>query len=200
MKKVFIVNITLIIFIISSPFINSEVGASFFSDEPTATVIDDETGKPIEGAVAISIWRKAVYTWTFWISGVNEVPSKIEESVSDKNGNIFIPGYWNWHLFEYKYPRLDVYKFGYICWDQYAIFIYNGKNELRKDFDKKHRIIRLKKWPEGFSYETHYSFVSGVTSDESYRADKKLFLNEFKKESPYQIKEKHERWQKEEIK
>ncbi len=36
---------------------------------PTVTVIDEETGKPIEGAVAIAIWRKPSWTKGAWFEG-----------------------------------------------------------------------------------------------------------------------------------
>ena len=89
--------------------------------EPTAIVVDDETGKPIEGAVALAIWRKHTTKETAWFEGGMLVPVRIEEVVSDKGGNIYIDGFWGWHLFENRYSRLMVYKPGYVCWDQHNL-------------------------------------------------------------------------------
>lgn len=157
--------------------------------EPTAIVVDAETGEPIEGAVAIAIWRKHSVTKRAWFEGGTMVVVHIEEAVSDKEGKIYIDDFWDWHLFENRYPRLTIYKPRYVCWDQKNIY----KGTLRYDFDKEHRIVRMKKWPKDFSFNRHSSFVNSVTMNDSNKASKKLFRKAFDYERPYRINESTKR-------
>lgn len=160
------------------------------NDEPTAIVIDDETGEPIEGAVAIAIWRKHSIKEVAWFEGGMMIPVRIEEVVSDKEGKIYIDGFWGWHLNENRYPRLTIYKPGYVCWDQKIIYINEFKSEKRKDFDKGHRIARMKKWPEEFSFNGHWSFMDSVTMGDSSEASEKLFRKAFDYETPSRVIER----------
>lgn len=152
---------------------------------PTVTVVDAETGEPIEGAVAIAIWRKHSIKERAWWEGGTMVVVKIEEAVSDKDGNIYIDGFWGWYIAKNRYPRLTIYKPGYVCWDQ--INLYEGG--LRTDFDQDHRIARMEKWPEGFSFVQHESFVYYCTSGEYSEAPNQLFNDTFRYENPFFIKE-----------
>jgi hypothetical protein len=156
---------------------------------PTATVIDDETGEPIEGAIAIAIWRKNSIKAVAWFEGGKEVPVRIEEVFSDKGGRLFIKGFWNWHLFKMEYPRLTIYKFGYVCWDQQRIFHPKSSWEDRKDFNRDNRIVRLKKWPEDMSFEKHSSFMSNVTHGDYSRSKDHLLIKAFGSEDNYLIQE-----------
>ncbi|HQJ09476.1 MAG TPA: hypothetical protein PLF54_10780, partial [Deltaproteobacteria bacterium] len=130
----------------------SSTGSECFSlrdnPSPAATVIDDETGRPIEGAVALAVWRKHSSTARAWWEGGTDVVVRIEEVVSDKDGNIFIEDFWSWHLFENNEPHLTIYKFGYVCWDQGQIYIDALNASKRIDFGEKNRTVRMKKWPE----------------------------------------------------
>ncbi len=187
MKDVKTLNYILIMMAIASLFVCFLTpNLCFAKDEPTATIIDNETGKPIEGAVAIAIWRKTSTKDRAWFEGGTEIPSRIEEAVSDKNGNIFIKKFWNWHLLETHYPRLTVYKFGYVCWDQ--IFIM-GQKEDRKDFNKESRIVRMVKWSKGFSLYLHDSFIQSCTRGEYNLVPTLLFYNAFEEERAFELKE-----------
>jgi len=165
-------------------------------DLPTATVIDDETGKPIEGAVAIAIWRGRTGDCALMeglLVGCWGV-KRIEEVVSDKDGVLNISDFWKTTKdpgsFGTAYnPRLTVYKFGYVCWDHQRIFQPNYKWGNRTDFDKNNRIVRLKKWPEGFPYKEHLSFMSGVTNGDASNSQYKLFNKCFDLERDYRSKE-----------
>lgn len=157
---------------------------------PTATVIDEETGKPIEGAVAIAIWREHSFTKRAWWEGGTDVVVRIEEAVSDRNGNIFIDGFWDWHFYEDRYPHLTIYKPGYVCWDQGNIYIDEFHGPRRTDFDKDHRIARMRKWPEGFSFVGHEKFVSNVTFSDYTRAPQQLFNKAFDYETSFRVKER----------
>ncbi len=106
---------------------------------PTAIVMDADTGEPIEGAVAIAFWRKDLGNYT-WFEGGRREPVRIEEVISDKEGNIYIDDFWDWHLQKGSYPRLTVYKFGYVCWDQKKLFEEKDGSKFRTDFNKEQRV------------------------------------------------------------
>lgn len=145
---------------------------------PTAIVIDEETGKPIEGAVAIAIWRKNKITEGAWFEGGREVPVRIEEVVSDKEGRLCIQGFWNWHLYDNRYPRLTVYKFGYVCWDQEKIFMSNYKWQKRTDFNRNSQIVRLKKWQEIYLQEEQLTFIRSIMRGDEFKTKDQLFFKE----------------------
>ncbi len=158
--------------------------------EPTVIVVDAKTGAPIEGAVAIAIWRKLSTEERAWFEGGTEVPTRIEEAVSDAQGRIYIDDFWEWHFSKSRYPRLTIYKPRYICWDQKLIHMPGHKSEQRKDFDKKHRIARLKRWPENFSFVRHYRFVNSVTSGDAHDAPQQKFVGAFDYERKFRIDER----------
>lgn len=160
--------------------------------KPTAIVIDAETGQPIEGAVVIAIWRKHSFK-DAWFEGGTMIVARVEEAVSDMEGNIYIDDFWDWHLFEDRSPHLTIYKTGYVCWDQANIYINEYNAPERKDFNKDNRIARLKKWPEGFSFVGHGSFVNSVTQGDMHEAPKKLFRKAFDYERNYRVMERTER-------
>ena len=151
---------------------------------PTAIVLDAETGKPIEGAVAIAIWRGEDKDGP-WFEGGSQVAERIEEAVSDKEGKIYIDDFWDWHLLELSYPRLTIYKPGYVCWDQKNIYIDRFHSEERKDFDKENRIARIKKWPDNFSFVSHWNFMDSVTYGDIDNSQQKIFQKAFNFEKPY---------------
>lgn len=158
--------------------------------KPTAIVIDADTEEPIEGAVAIAIWRKHSTKEAAWFEGGKMVPVRIEEVLSDAQGRIYIDVFWGWYLFENRYPRLTIYKQGYICWDQKLIHIPGHSSEQREDFDKKNRIARLKKWPENFSFVRHSHFVSSVTGfGDVHDASQQKFLKAFNYETTFFVDE-----------
>ena len=160
---------------------------------PAATVIDEETGKPIEGAVALAIWREHSYTKRAWWEGGTDIVVRIEEAVSDSEGKIFIDGFWTWHFYEDRYPHLTIYKPGYVCWDQGNVYIDEFHGPKRTDFDEDHRIVRMRKWPDGFSFVGHKTFVYGVTQGDYNNASKRLFKHAFDYEVPFAVKENTER-------
>jgi hypothetical protein len=187
--KLVVINLILTCFFFS---LSHDSRAMGFNPLPTVTVIDDETGKPIEGAVAIAIWRKTSDTEGAWFEGGKFEVLRIEEEVSDSNGNIFIDGFWNWHLIEERYPHLTIYKPGYVCWDQSSIYLGELQRATRTDFDKNHRSARMRKWPEGFSFVGHNSFVNSATQNDYTDALKKLFLKAYDYERLFRIKENTE--------
>ena len=99
---------------------------------PTALVLDAETGRPVEGAVALAQWYTA--------GGDNL--AKAAEAFSDKDGKVNIDGFWGLYIFSGK-PRLTVYKPSYVLWDSRRLC---PSDEYRTDFDEKHRTVRLLKF------------------------------------------------------
>jgi hypothetical protein len=188
-RALLVINIAISCFLLMHP---GDCHAMGSNPVPTVTVIDEETGKPIEGAVAIAIWRKPSWTKGGLFEGGGYDVTKIEEVVSDSDGNIYISGFWSWHLFGYD-PTLNIYKPDYVCWDDKAIYIDAHHIPLRTDFDKKHRIARMVKWPDEFSFIGHQTFVGNVTRGDDAEAPKKLFRKAFRYETPFYVKEENER-------
>ncbi len=149
--------------------------------KPTAVVVDADTNEPIEGAVAIAIWRKGSSDRT-WFEGASEKATRIEEAVSDKEGKIHIDDFWDFQLLPTWKPHLTIYKPGYVCWDQEYIF---PSWDERSDFDKEHRVVKMEKWKEEYSYVKHESFIMHCTRMEYDGAREKLFLKAFQGEQPY---------------
>lgn len=186
-KQIVSITVLLIMLFLAVPVLSSAMDRP--PEGPTAIVVDDETGKPIEGAVALAIWRgyKDDCTFVQGIEGGCWGFKRSEETVSDKEGIINIQDFWKTTKGPGKWgsasdPRLTVYKFGYVCWDQKEIFAPNYKGTNRTDFDKKNRIIRLKKWPVEFSteehLEAHSSFIRGITLGDYSLERTPLFIKE----------------------
>lgn len=182
-----------VILICLFPCIRGECFRFWNGSAPTATVIDDETEQPIEGAVAIAIWREHSSTMRAWWEGGTDAVVRIEEVVTDLSGNIYIDGFWNWHFLESRYPHLTIYKPGYVCWDQGNIYVSEFNTPERTDFDKDHRIARMKKWPEGFSFIGHETFIGVVTCDDYTKAPKQIFYKAYDYEVPFRVNERTER-------
>ena len=86
------------------------------SSSITITVLDYETKKPIEGAVAIAFWNQ-----TKGVPGMTRTETvKIVEAVSDKEGKFAIPAV-SVSIFADK-PHLKVYKSGYVGWNNKEIY------------------------------------------------------------------------------
>lgn len=143
-------SITFILLILTMLTISCAGLTGKYEPEPTAIIVDAETGEPIEGAVAMAV------CWKDYMPIKNNKPDPIVTVMSDNKGRIYIENFWDWHVFKADYPELSVYKCGYICWNQLVI---KGKGD-RHDFDKKNRVVRLEKWPENFSFIKHYDFIS----------------------------------------
>jgi hypothetical protein len=154
-----------------------------FAKKPTGTVIDEETGKPVDGAVAICIWRRGEFSLNGFFEGGFEVVSKIVETTSDKDGNFNIPGYWGINII--SQPNLNVYKFGYVLWDSNSIFM-DGE---RSDFNKDNRIVKLQKWPKKFSFVEHSIYINAATGGNYSEAKDKIFFKAVRQELPFKSRE-----------
>jgi len=113
------------------------------TEQPTVIVIDAETGRPIEGAVALAQWHKSASLGLGMGAALNLV--KAAEVFSDTKGQVFIEDFWVSNVFNWKnrrQPRLTIYKPGYVLWDSEEICPF-GK---RTDFDEKNRKVKLLKF------------------------------------------------------
>ncbi len=108
--------------------------------QPTAIVIDAETGRPVEGAIALAQWWEPVPLGLGL--GTSARLAKSQETYSDKDGHVFIDDFWSWGWFSTPNAQLSVYKPGYVLWDSKKICPVGN----RTDFDKDHRTAKLLKF------------------------------------------------------
>jgi len=112
---------------------------------PTAIVVDNDTGQPIEGVAAVAQWTQTGDL--AWFEGGGTKLKKFKEAMSDNQGRINIWGYWGVYIFSDK-PTLTVYKPGYVVWNS-AQDILQGYID-RKDFSSDNRVIRLQKFDKAY--------------------------------------------------
>jgi len=149
--------------------------------EITGTVVDAQTGKPIEGAVVLAEW-----TITKGLPGMSYTETyKTIEVLTEKNGRFTIPEVF--HPLVNRPPHFVVYKKGYIAWSNQYIF---PTWEKRKDFEYKNGLtIRLEHFKKGFSHYDHVSFISsaaisgggGKLLEEAYSWERILARQELEK-------------------
>ena len=137
------------------------------------TVVDAETGKPIEGAVVLAEW-----TITKGIGLTATESYMIVETVTDRNGKFKINAYVL-NPFVNK-PRLTLYKAGYTAWNNRFIFPgYIPRKETRWQSNNTYAIEKFK---EEYSHTEHVSFIHtftlGLTSDSTF--EKAYRLEEMK--------------------
>ena len=122
----------------------------------TAIIVDDETGEPIEGAIALAQWVK--YKPTFLEGGI-PYAAKAKETVSDKNGKIYISGYWTSNPFASD-RHLTVYKPGYALWnsEKYIIPVKNPPSKGFNRFTKVVRLVKFEKAAEEWEKIAHTEF------------------------------------------
>lgn len=108
---------------------------------PTAIIVDEETGEPIEGAIALAQWIK--YKSTLFEGGI-PYAAKAAETVSDKEGKIYIKGYWTLNPFACE-RHLTVYKPGYALWNSEKVAV-PVENAQPKDFTSSKNEVRLVKF------------------------------------------------------
>jgi hypothetical protein len=116
------------------------IGTALAFGGPTAIIVDDETGEPIEGAIALAQWIKTKFNFEGGFTYV----SKARETVSDKEGKIHITGYWMWIPFTGK-PTLTVYKPGYALWNSEEEAVPRPVYQP-KDFSSDNNVVRLVKF------------------------------------------------------
>ncbi len=115
----------------------------------TGTVVDAETGKPIEGAVVHVEWTK-----TKGIPGLTYRETyKIAEAVTDKEGNFSISKFLRPPV---NPPTVVVYKRGYVAWRNDFIF---PDYRRREDFKWTNNIVVKLEHFKKYSHSQHISFI-----------------------------------------
>ena len=120
-----------------------QTGFSWGKEEPTAIIVDNETGQPIEGAAAVAQWKGHSWTKRAWWEGGADYLIKAKESFSDNDGKVTIDGFWGVNIISQK-PRLTVYKPGYAVWDSEVKFSGGVRNPA--EYNETQRTIRLNKF------------------------------------------------------
>lgn len=133
--------------------------------EITGTVVDAETGQPIEEAVVLVEWTK-----TKGLPGLSYTkPYDVFETVSKKNGSFTIKKILNPLV---NPPRITIYRKGYVAWNNEYIFPGWIKRDNFKLADGM--IIKLEHFKKEYSRDDHVSFLHGITHwgriiNEAYR-------------------------------
>ncbi len=136
-------------------------------------VIDDETGKPIEGAVYAIYWYRDRAEFV-GPGAVREDIEKNADGVTDAEGNFEVPKY---SIRPFRDPTFEmgVYKKGYVMWCNEAIMYpenYDETNAIRGKPDlhlfekmkwelKNGAIVRMRPWKEGYAEKRHAQFACG---------------------------------------
>lgn len=136
----------------------------------TGTVVDAETGQPIEGAVVLAEWTK-----THGIGDHNTESFKVIEKLTDKEGKVTIEGVSNIFI---DSPGVTVYKKGYVAWNNEYIF---PDYKKRTDFKwKDGYVFKLDRFRPEYSYVEHDSFVSRSTHNYMGTQKKALFIKAYR--------------------
>lgn len=135
----------------------------------TTTVVDAETGKPIEGAVVLAEWtitKGYGFTGTFSYTVV--------EVLTDKDGKAHIEGTWR----STHRPDVTVYKKGYVAWSDKVIF---PDLKPREDFKwKDGYVFRLERFKPEYSYDEHQDFIGNAIHTNLDTKNKQLFLKMYR--------------------
>lgn len=122
----------------------------------TATVVDAETGKPIDGAIVMAAWMGS----GFGMPGIASSDIvKVGEAVTDSGGKVRIDGRYCPNT---SVPNLIVYKKGYVAWTREEIFqSLNRRPEFEWKSGYVFRLEKLDKYREEIEYihKNHVSFI-----------------------------------------
>ncbi|MBI5099603.1 MAG: carboxypeptidase regulatory-like domain-containing protein [Nitrospirae bacterium] len=151
----------------------------------SGTVVEAETGTPIEGAVVLVEW-----TMEKGLPGLSHTESyKVVEVVSDKEGKFKVSGVLNPLV---DPPHVTVYKKGYVAWNNKFIFPDFRK---REDFKWANGIsIKMELFDKGkYTYNDHTSFISDAIHSWSVSEKKSLIKKAYEWENEEAFKERREK-------
>jgi hypothetical protein len=116
------------------------------------TVIDMDTGQPVEGAVVSILWRKE----NFSVPGMGRSFTFLElaDDITGPDGKFKIPKY------AFRDYHLAAYKKGYVCWDWEDVFPDYKKREGAQL--ENGMIIGLAPFIEGYSKKRHAVWVNTI--------------------------------------
>ena len=139
-----------------------------YTGQMTGTVVDAETGKPIDGAVVLIEW-----TMTKGFGLTYTISYKVKEKVTDKNGQFTVYGVLNPFANE---PDLTIYKKRYVAWSSRWIFP-DWRN--RSNFKWGDQVFELKQFKDTYSYVDHDGFIGRSINDTIGWKDKKVFMKTY---------------------
>lgn len=162
-----------LLMILMAPGCNAEI---------TGTVVDAETGEPIEGAVVLVEW-----TITKGLPGMTRTESyEIKEALTNKEGKVSISGVLN----PLVKGHVTVYKKGYVAWN--SAFIFPGYKK-RTDFKWQHDyVFKLDKFKPEYNYNAHWQFILGSVVSRPLEK-KKLMMNAIKWEEDKAFEERQKK-------
>ena len=134
-------------------FLNSTGCAGYYPDM-TGTVVDAETGQPIEGAVVLVEWTKKVGIGDYHTESV-----KVVEVVTDEKGKFKVTGIVKPFI---EPPDMTIYKKGYVAWNNKVIFPEYKKREGFKW--RSGNIYKLDRFKPEYSHIEHTSFIHSATN------------------------------------
>ena len=126
-----------------------------YAGDFSGTVIDAETGKPIEGAFVIVQWTEI----KGWPGLSHHKHYKTVDVETGKGGKFLVSGVKKLNIDD---PKIIIFKEGYVAWRNDFIF---PNWEMRKDFKYgKGVIVNLEHYKKEYSRSEHHSFmVHGIT-------------------------------------
>lgn len=157
------------------------------AEEPktiTGTVIDAETGHPVEGAVVLLEWTRSE-----GLPGLATTRSdKVMVATTGKDGKFTAEDVITVLA---DAPDVTVYKKGYVTWSSRIIFP-DWRN--RKDFKwGKTDTFRIEQFRPEYSHDQHIAFISSAINS-SLESDKGLFKKAYQWEESNASKEPEGSW------
>ena len=150
----------------------------------TGTVVDPETGEPIEGAIVLVEWTK---TKGFGLTYTESY--KVIEAVTDKEGKATVSGVFNPMV---NPPDITIYKKGYVAWNNEFIF---PDQKKRKDFNWQNGyVFRMERFKNNYSFIDNKCLIDGKAHLFMETEKKKLFIKAYDEwERAQVIKERRNR-------
>jgi hypothetical protein len=161
-----------LVMILIAPGCNAEI---------TGTVVDAETGAPIERAVVLVEWiiTKGLPGMTY------HETYKVIETITDKEGMVAISGVFNPLV---DPPDVTIYKKGYVAWNSAFIF---PDYKKRTDFKWQHDyIFKLEKFRPEYSYIAHTRFIRSAIHSGMALGKKDLIKRAFEWEDEMAFQER----------
>lgn len=124
------------------------------------SVVDETTGKPLEGALVVAQWtKKHGFGLTY------HDLYKITETLTDKDGKFSISGTYDPFV---EPPEMIIYKEGYIPWRNDSVF--PSCNTVKNNEWKNDVTYRLKIFTDEYTYQQLYSFLDfGIIGGDGLR-------------------------------
>ncbi len=133
------------------------------------TVVDAETGKPIDGAVVLVEWTR-----TKGIGFTATESSKVIETITDKDGQFALGG--NYSPIG-NAPDLTIYKKGYVAWNNKYIF--PGYKQRSNFTWSSGQVFKMAPFTSGYSHDEHVTFIKSVIGTTIAYEKKKMLIEAF---------------------